>query len=100
MAERTETCELIVAPPRRSKATALPPGVPLWSPSIRRPRLSCRPDGGWPLMRSWTGLVSAKGFFGVSVTVFLAALYTADFSLMSLAFLASKEFFLPAVARR
>jgi hypothetical protein len=40
-------------------------------------------------MRNWTGLVTANGFFGVSVSVLLAVLYTADFRLMSLAFLAS-----------
>ena len=47
-------------------------------------------------MRSWTGLDNSKGFFGVSVTVFVAVLYTADFSLMSFAFLASKNPFLAA----
>src|SRR5262249_41133510 len=56
----------IVAPLRRNMATALPPGKPLRSPSITRPRVSCRPEGGWAVMGSWTGLLRANGsWFGM-----------------------------------
>src|SRR5207237_242821 len=79
---------LIVAPPRLSSATTLPPGWPSWLPSISRPEVSSSPEGGRPLTWSWTGLDSLNGFLSVSVTVSFAALYAADFSVMTLAFLA------------
>src|SRR5262249_57694236 len=90
----------MAAPVRERMATALPPGVPLRSPSMNRPEPSWRPAGGCPLIWSWTGLVTANGLLGISVTVSLAALKTADFSLITLAFLAVYEPFLPGKVRR
>ncbi len=54
----------MAAPPRERMATALPPAVPLWSPSINRPEPSWRPAGGCPLIWSWTGSVTANGLLG------------------------------------
>ena len=50
----------------------------------------------WPLTTSWTALVSAKPFLGVSFTT--SPTNDADFSLSTTAFLAVNEPFLPAVA--
>jgi len=60
-------------PPRERAVKAFPPGWPLPSPSISRPKLSIRPEGGTPSTWSWAGLESENGFVGVSVTVLLAA---------------------------
>ena len=57
------------APPRERMATALPPGVPLWSSSINRPEPSWRPAEDCPLIWSRTGFEMANGRIGVSVTV-------------------------------
>ena len=59
--------------------------------------MSCRPEGGVPLIVSSTGFESENAFFGVSVTVSLTASYTAERSLMLPAFLAVNE---PSLARR
>ena len=61
-----------LTPPRERMATALPPAWPLRSPSIRRPRLSCKPDGGRPSTWSCTFLVRANGFLGMRTTVSFA----------------------------
>ena len=78
-------------PSRERMPTALPPGVPLWSPAMERPEPSWRPAGGCPLTWSWTGLVTANGLLGISVTVSFAELNTADFSLIALAFCAVRN---------
>ena len=70
------------------------------SSSINRPSMSCRPDGAEPSTWTWTGFVRAKGFFGVSVTTSVNELYTADVTLMTLAFLAVKDLYVPAIANR
>ena len=63
-----------VTPPRARMAIALLPGWPLRSPSISRPTLSCKPDGGTPSTWSCTFLVRANAFLGMRVTVSVAAL--------------------------
>ena len=67
-----------VTPVRRITATAFPPAVPLSSPSISWPEVSCKPEGDVPLIVSSTGLVRANAFLGVSVTVSFAGLNTAE----------------------
>ncbi len=57
------------APRRERMATALPPGVPSWSPSISRPEPSWSPAGGCPMIWSWTGLGTQHGLIDVSVGV-------------------------------
>jgi hypothetical protein len=54
------------APRRERTATAVPPGVPLQSPSINRPEPSWRPAGGCPLIWSWTGSVTLNGLIGLT----------------------------------
>ena len=79
---------------------ALLPACPLPAPSISRPELSSKPDGGSPLTWSCTFLVKANGFLGKIATVSFAALYTAALSLMLFAFLAANDPLFPAVTRR
>ena len=89
-----------VTPLRRITATAFPPAVPLSSPSISWPELSCKPEGDVPLIVSSTGLVRANAFLGVSVTVSFAGLKTAERSLITGEFLAVNDPFPFAVANR
>ena len=53
------------------------PGWPLWSPSMSRPKRSCKPEGGLPLIESCTGFASENALLGVSSAVSFAALYAA-----------------------
>ncbi len=89
-----------VTPVRRITTTAFPPAVPLSSPSISRPELSRKPDGGVPLIVSWTGLVRANAFLGVSVTVSFAGFNTAERSFVTGEFLAVNDPFPFAVTNR
>ncbi len=89
-----------VTPVRRITATAFPPAVPLFSPSISWPELSCKPEGADPLIVSWTGLVRANAFLGMSVTVSFAGLNTAERSFITGEFLAVNDPFPFAVANR
>lgn len=89
-----------MTPVRRIRATAFPPAVPVSSPSINWPELSCRPEGGIPLIVSSTGLLRANAFLVVSVTVSFAGLNTAERSFSTGEFLAVKDPFPFAVANR
>jgi hypothetical protein len=64
--------------------TKLLPGWLSPAPSIKCPKLSCRV---WSSTTSWTGSVSAKARFGLSVTWSRAPLSIADLSLSTQAWL-------------
>jgi hypothetical protein len=82
------TAGLKVTPVRRINATAFPPAMPLLSPSINWPELSCKPEGGDPLIVSSTGLERLNAFLAMSVTVLFAGLNPAERSLSTGEFLA------------
>ena len=89
-----------VTPLRRIKATAFDPAAPSWSPSMNRPKLSCKPKGAIPRIVSSTALVSANAFLGVRVTVSFAGLNRAERSLSTREFVAVNDLFPFAVANR
>ena len=80
--------------------TELPPAIPFLSPSMSRPKLSCNPPGAEPLIRSWRGFVSAKGFLRMRTTTWCRESYIALLRRMMPAFLAVNDPFLPGVASR
>jgi hypothetical protein len=68
-------------------------------PSINRPEPSWRPEGSRPSITSWTGFLRANGRAGISVTASSAGSYSADLSLIVLAFFAVYEPVLPGRVR-
>ena len=68
LAEVLTATVLTVCSWRPSKNTTSSP------PLMNRPVPSCKPPGGLPWIKNWTGFLSAKGFLGVSVTWSSAAL--------------------------
>jgi hypothetical protein len=89
-----------VTPARRINATEFPLAIPLLAPSISRPEVSCKPEGGVPLIVSSTGLERLNAFVGMSVTVLFAGLNPAERSLSTGEFLAVNDPLLFAATNR